>query len=222
MRTYTFEELTERYDLTKGGFSKFFHANEDRLIVDGQKHYRQEGKKLFFDEVAVGIMDDIRGLNKDIIAEKQETANEARVRELLEENNNIKTKLLLLQEEAKADKERIIKLTEESVQVRLLTERNKNIAEQLDAAKQAAAEQAEKTSEATAELASVKTELSTKTAEAAAAKDELSAVETQKAELIRQCQALQQQAQANYNAAAHWKQALEAEQQKSWWQKFFG
>lgn len=224
MKTYTFEELTERYGLSKGGFSKFFHTFEDRLVVNGQKHYRQEGKKIFFDDEAVEIMDEIRGLNKDIISAKEETANEIRIRELLEENNTIKTKLLLLQEEAKADKERIIKLTEESVQVRLLTERNKNIAEQLDAAKQAAAEQAEKTSEATAELASVKTELSTKTAEAAAAKNELSAVETQKAELIRQYQALQQQAQVNYNAAAHWKQALEAEQQqkKSWWQKFFG
>lgn len=226
MRTYTFDELVERYDLSKAGFSKFFHSNEEKLIKDGQKHYRFEGKRVFFDDVAVEIMDQLRGLNKDIISAKEETANEIRIRELLEENNNIKTKLLLLQEEAKADKERIIRLTEETVQVKLLAERNKNIAEQLDAAKLSAAQQAEKNEAVAAELASAKTELSTKTAEAAAARDELSNVEAQKADLIRQChalqqqtQALQQQAQANYNAAANYKAELEKEQKKSFWER---
>lgn len=221
MRTYNFDELVERYDLSKAGFSKFFHANEEKLIVNGQKHYRQEGKRVFFDEVAVEIMDNLRGLNKDIISAKEETANEIRIRELLEENNNIKTKLLLLQEEAKTDKERIIKLTEETVQVKLLTERNKTITEQLDTAKQIATEQTEKCEATAIELASVKTELSYKTSEVASVKNELSASQASKEELTSQIAALQQQLQSQQEKNTQLKSELEEERQKTWWQKIF-
>lgn len=222
MRMYTFEELTERYGLSKAGFSKFFHSNENKLVKDGQKHYRQEGKKIFFSEEAVEIMDQLRGLNKDIISAKEETANEIRIRELLEENNIIKTKLLLLQEEAKADKERIIKLTEETVQVKLLTERNKTITEQLATAKQTAAEQTEKSEATAAELASVKTELSYKTSEVASVKNELSVSQANKAELVNQVAALQQQLQAQQEKNIQIKSDLEKERKKTWWQKLFG
>lgn len=196
MKSYTFEELTERYSLSKAGFSKFFHNNEDKLVTDGQKHYRQEGKKIFFDEDAVEIMDQLRGLNKDIISFKEETANEVRIKELLEENSTLKTQMLLLQEESKVDKERIIKLTEETIQIKLLTERNKDISEQLDIAKQAAAEQLVKYNEITTELTAAKTELSCMSTEAASAKEELSVAKSREVELTNQYQALQKQNQA--------------------------
>lgn len=215
MRTYTFDELVERYELSKAGFSKFFHANEEKLVKDGQKHYRQEGKRVFFDEVAVEIMDDLRGLNRDIISAKEESANEIRVRELLEENNTLKTQMLLLQQKRIEDKETINQLTKETVEVKLLAERNNSLQEKIDTLTEANTVTAGQAEQARVELATAMAELDRQAAE----------LERQQAEIDRQRQQLAQQTEQLQQSKAENTQLqndLKAERSKSFWQKLFG
>lgn len=222
MRFYSFEELTERYGLSKGGFSKFFHANEDKLIKNGSKTYNQEGKKIIFTQDAVDILDELRGLNADIILAKSESANEIRIRELLEETNTLKTQLLLLQDEGKRDKERIIALMEKQGQAELLLARNNDLQASVSKLEETKKELVEKEAQNTATIQNLNQTIEDNQKEIAEKGKKIvelvnSNNTTQQTLATKQAELEQQQAEIK-----RLKDDLEAEKNKSWWQKLWG
>ena len=83
--------------------SEFIKNHITEINNDGQNHIVTDRKIKWFDDYAVQRIDELRGYNSNVTL-AAEAAKADRERELLEENSQLKTRLLLMAEERKHEK----------------------------------------------------------------------------------------------------------------------
>lgn len=92
------EDLMKRYGIAKSSLSEFVKNHITDINNDGQNHIVTDRKVKWFDDYAVQRIDELRGYNSNVTL-AAEAAKADRERELLEENSQLKTRLLLMAEE---------------------------------------------------------------------------------------------------------------------------
>lgn len=104
------QNLADRYGVTKAAILAFVKSNIDVINKDGQNAFQTGPKKSWeFTDEAVKIIDKLRDVSS-YIAERP--ADAERVQELLVENSNLKTALLLARNEVDQQKNKVISLLE--------------------------------------------------------------------------------------------------------------
>lgn len=90
-------ELMNRYGIeTAQGMARIIRNHLEALNADGQQHARKIGKEWDLDETAIRCLDEIRGLTR---SEAIQNLENAEIRALTEDANNLKTALLHAQNE---------------------------------------------------------------------------------------------------------------------------
>lgn len=104
------QNLAARYGVTKAAILAFVKSNLDVINRDGRNAYQTGTKKEWeFTEEAVRIIDKLRDVSS-AVAERP--ADTERVQQLLIENSNLKTALLLARREVEEQKDKVINLLE--------------------------------------------------------------------------------------------------------------
>ena len=88
-------DLMLRYKTqTAGAIRKFITRHLDKINADGIEHAKQTSEGWYFDAEAVRIIDELRGVSQVAVIEQIESE---RVKELQEENENLRQLLLIAQ-----------------------------------------------------------------------------------------------------------------------------
>lgn len=104
------QNLAVRYGVTKAAILAFVKSNLDVINRDGQNAYQTGTKKEWeFTEEAVRIIDKLRDVSSSVA---ERPADTERVQQLLIENSNLKTALLLARREVEEQKDKVINLLE--------------------------------------------------------------------------------------------------------------
>lgn len=104
------QNLAARYGVTKAAILAFVKSNLDVINRDGQNAYQTGTKKEWeFTEEAVRIIDKLRDVSSSVA---ERPADTERVQQLLIENSNLKTALLLARREVEEQKDKVINLLE--------------------------------------------------------------------------------------------------------------
>ena len=92
---FSVNDLMSRYNIKNAvSIRRFVSRHLETINADGEEHAKQTPSGWQFDEVAVQIMDRLRGNSSVTIVEMQESEQ---VRELKEENENLRQLLLVAQ-----------------------------------------------------------------------------------------------------------------------------
>ena len=92
---FTVNDLMSRYNIKNAvSIRRFVSRHLETINADGEEHAKQTPSGWQFDEVAVQIMDRLRGNSSVTIVEMQESE---RIKELEEENENLRQLLLVAQ-----------------------------------------------------------------------------------------------------------------------------
>lgn len=127
------EDLMKRYGIAKSSLSEFVKNHITDINNDGQNHIVTDRKVKWFDDYAVQRIDELRGYNSNVTL-AAEAAKADRERELLEENSQLKTRLLLMAEE----KAQVYKELAEYKGYKLLSREMKQLAEEAKSEQKAA------------------------------------------------------------------------------------
>lgn len=104
------QNLAARYGVTKAAILAFVKSNLDVINRDGRNAYQTGTKKEWeFTEEAVHIIDKLRDVSSSVA---ERSADTERVQQLLIENSNLKTALLLARREVEEQKDKVINLLE--------------------------------------------------------------------------------------------------------------
>jgi hypothetical protein len=104
------QNLAARYGVTKAAILAFVKSNLDVINRDGRNAYQTGTKKEWeFTEEAVRIIDKLRDVSSSVA---ERPADTERVQQLLIENSNLKTALLLARREVEEQKDKVINLLE--------------------------------------------------------------------------------------------------------------
>lgn len=104
------QNLAARYGVTKAAILAFVKSNLDVINRDGRNAYQTGTKKEWeFTEEAVRIIDKLRDVSSSVV---ERPADTERVQQLLIENSNLKTALLLARREVEEQKDKVINLLE--------------------------------------------------------------------------------------------------------------
>ncbi len=104
------QNLADRYGVKKSTILTFVKNYLDVINRDGQNAYQTGTKKEWeFTEEAVRIIDKLRDVSSSVA---ERPADTERVQQLLIENSNLKTALLLARREVEAQKDKVINLLE--------------------------------------------------------------------------------------------------------------
>lgn len=104
------QNLAVRYSVTKAAILAFVKSNLDVINRDGRNAYQTGTKKEWeFTEEAVRIIDKLRDVSSSVA---ERPADTERVQQLLIENSNLKTALLLARREVEEQKDKVINLLE--------------------------------------------------------------------------------------------------------------
>lgn len=104
------QNLAARYGVTKAAILAFVKSNLDVINRDGRNAYQTGTKKEWeFTEEAVHIIDKLRDVSSSVA---ERPADTERVQQLLIENSNLKTALLLARREVEEQKDKVINLLE--------------------------------------------------------------------------------------------------------------
>lgn len=104
------QNLAARYGITKAAILAFVKSNLDVINRDGRNAYQTGTKKEWeFTEEAVRIIDKLRDVSSSVA---ERPADTERVQQLLIENSNLKTALLLARREVEEQKDKVINLLE--------------------------------------------------------------------------------------------------------------
>lgn len=225
---HSFENICERYGITKGALSQYIKPRTEEINRDGE-HIIRSGQKIYFDDLAVQRLDKMRNFVSNIELANEVAEQEAKIA-LLAENRKLRAKIEKLQEEktqALADVTVAYKKLEDiranfleaSKVMRLESAQDKAAA---TAAKEHAASAAAEKEKIQQELQAAKEDIGqykgiaqAQADEAAKAKAALAHAQEQQvtaAEKIAELQAAVNKAE----------QALAKEKGKSIWQKIFG
>lgn len=225
---HSFENLCERYGITKGALSQYLKPRIDEINKDGE-HIVRSGQKIYFDDMAIKRLDQMRNFTSNVELAQEVAEQEAKIA-LLAENRKLRAKIEKLQEEktqALADVATAYKqlesvranFLEASKVMRLESAQDKAAA--LTAKEQAAATAAEQ-EKLQQELQAAREEIGQYKGIAQAHADE---AERAKAALVRAQEQKVTAAEkiAELQAAVNKaEEALQAEKSKSWWQKLIG
>ena len=92
---FSVNDLMSRYNIKNAvSIRRFVSRHLETINADGEEHAKQTPSGWQFDEVAVQIMDRLRGNSSVTIVEMQESE---RIKELEEENENLRQLLLVAQ-----------------------------------------------------------------------------------------------------------------------------
>lgn len=104
------QNLADRYGVKKSTILTFIKNYLDVINRDGQNAYQTGTKKEWeFTEEAVRIIDKLRDVSSSVA---ERPADTERVQQLLIENSNLKTALLLARREVEEQKDKVINLLE--------------------------------------------------------------------------------------------------------------
>ena len=104
------QNLAARYGVTKAAILAFVKSNLDVINRDGRNAYQTGTKKEWeFTEEAVRIIDKLRDVSSSVA---ERPADTERVQQLLIENSNLKTALLLARRDVEEQKDKVINLLE--------------------------------------------------------------------------------------------------------------
>lgn len=104
------QNLAARYGVTKAAILAFVKSNLDVINRDGRNAYQTGTKKEWeFTEEAVRIIDKLRDVSSSVA---ERPADTERVQQLLIENSNLKTALLMARREVEEQKDKVINLLE--------------------------------------------------------------------------------------------------------------
>ncbi|MDM8112077.1 hypothetical protein QUV50_09805 [Phascolarctobacterium faecium] len=104
------QNLADRYGVKKSTILTFVKNNLDVINKDGQNAYQTGTKKNWeFTEEAVHIIDKLRDVSSSVV---ERPADTERVQQLLVENSNLKTALLMARREVEEQKDKVITLLE--------------------------------------------------------------------------------------------------------------
>lgn len=104
------QNLAARYGVTKAAILAFVKSNLDVINRDERNAYQTGTKKEWeFTEEAVRIIDKLRDVSSSVA---ERPADTERVQQLLIENSNLKTALLLARREVEEQKDKVINLLE--------------------------------------------------------------------------------------------------------------
>lgn len=104
------QNLADRYGVKKSTILTFVKKYLDVINRDGQNAYQTGTKKEWeFTEEAVRIIDKLRDVSSSVA---ERPADTERVQQLLIENSNLKTALLLARREVEEQKDKVINLLE--------------------------------------------------------------------------------------------------------------
>ena len=191
------EDLMKRYGIAKSSLSEFIKNHITEINNDGQSHIVTDRKVKWIDDYAVQRIDELRGYNSNVTL-AAEAAKADRERELLEENSQLKTRLLLMAEE----KAQVYKELAEYKGYKLLSGELQKLAEEAKNEQKAAEARLKQASEI----------------EAAARQQ----YDVERAEAARKLE----EAAARYEKAAEINRLLQdqlaAERKKTWLDKLFG
>lgn len=194
------EDLMKRYGIAKSSLSEFIKNHITEINNDGQNHIVTDRKVKWFDDYAVQRIDELRGYNSNVTL-AAEAAKEDRERELLEENSQLKTRLLLMAEE----KAQVYKELAEYKGYKLLSGEMQKLAEEAKSEQKAAEARLKQAAEIEA-----------------AAHRERQQHDAEKAEAARKLE----EAEARYEKAAEINRLLQeqlaTERKKTWLDKLFG
>lgn len=225
---HSFENICERYGITKGALSQYIRPRMEEINKDGE-HIIRSGQKIYFDDVAVQRLDKMRNFTSNVELAQEVAEQEAKIT-LLAENRKLRAKIEKLQEEktqALADVATAYKqlesvranFLEASKVMRLESAQDKATA--LTAKEQAAAAAAEQEKlqqalhKAKEEIGEYKGIAQAHADETAQAKAALAHAQEQQLAAERKIADLQ----AAVNKA---EEALFTEKSKSWWHKLIG
>lgn len=194
------EDLMKRYGIAKSSLSEFVKNHITDINNDGQNHIVTDRKVKWFDDYAVQRIDELRGYNSNVTL-AAENAKADRERELLEENSQLKTRLLLMAEE----KAQVYKELAEYKGYKLLSGEMQKLAEEAKSEQKAAEARLKQAAEIEA-----------------AAHRERQQHDAEKAEAARKLE----EAEARYEKAAEINRLLQeqlaTERKKTWLDKLFG
>ena len=194
------EDLMKRYGIAKSSLSEFIKNHITEINNDGQNHIVTDRKVKWFDDYAVQRIDELRGYNSNVTL-VAEAAKADRERELLEENSQLKTRLLLKAEE----KAQVYKELAEYKGYKLLSGEMQKLAEEAKSEQKAAEARLKQAAEIEA-----------------AAHRERQQHDAEKAEAARKLE----EAEARYEKAAEINRLLQeqlaTERKKTWLDKLFG
>lgn len=209
---YTITDLMQRYGLTRQGVQKSLDKFKGQINADGL-HLQKIKGDWQIDSTGIEILDKARGYNSNVALES-ELRQARRERELMEEISTLKTAMLKIKEQYQqqqlAYRDKIDELKDRAHAAELLQLQSRAQLEQLQQAKESAEQAAaaaatqEREKAETAALAAVKEKA-----------DELAAAIEKQTEIQTKYKAI---AEENYKLKA----ALQAERQKSWFERLLG
>ena len=94
---HSFENLCERYGITKGALSQYLKPRIDEINKDGE-HIVRSGQKIYFDDMAIKRLDQMRNFTSNVELAQEVAEQEAKIA-LLAENRKLRAKIEKLQEE---------------------------------------------------------------------------------------------------------------------------
>ena len=94
---HSFENLCERYGITKGELSQYLKPRIDEINKDGE-HIVRSGQKIYFDDMAIKRLDQMRNFTSNVELAQEVAEQEAKIA-LLAENRKLRAKIEKLQEE---------------------------------------------------------------------------------------------------------------------------
>lgn len=104
------QNLADRYGISKTAILKFVRSNIDVINKEKENAYQSGTKGNWeFTEDAVRIIDKLRDVSSSVA---ERPADTERVQQLLQENSNLKTALLLARREVEEQKDKVITLLE--------------------------------------------------------------------------------------------------------------
>lgn len=225
---HSFENICERYGITKGALSQYIKNRIEEVNKDGE-HIIRSGQKIYFDDVAVERLDKMRNFVSNIELANEITAQQEKLK-LYEENRKLRILIETLQKEktqALADVATAYKQLESvrtefldvSKIMRLESAQDKAAAEAAKEQAAAAAAEKEKIQQelqaAMQEIGQYKGIAQAQADEAAQAKATLTKAQEQQLALERKIAELQASAKKA-------EEELAKEKNKSWWQKLIG
>lgn len=225
---HSFENICERYGITKGALSQYIKPRMEEINRDGE-HIIRSGQKIYFDDVAVQRLDKMRNFNSSIELAQEVAEKEAHIA-VLQENKILRAKIEKLQQEkiqALSDVTEAYKKLEDiranfleaSKVMRLESAQDKAAATAAKEQAAAAAAEKEKIQQelqaAMQKIGQYKGIAQVNADESAQAKAALATAQEQQLLAERQIAELQA-------AKEKAEEALQAEKSKSWWQKLIG
>lgn len=225
---HSFENICERYGITKGALSQYIKNRIEEVNKDGE-HIIRSGQKIYFDDVAVERLDKMRNFVSNIELANEITAQQEKLK-LYEENRKLRILIETLQKEktqALADVATAYKQLESvrtefldvSKIMRLESAQDKAAAE---AAKEQAAAATKEKKQVQQELQAAKEEIGQYKGIAQARADEAAQAKAALVQAKEQQLAAERKIAELQAVAERATQELKEEKQKSWWQKLLG